>query len=145
MRGVRVTRHWRDWLARFLPAEALGLVGSYLGYALCIRAGLPPLAAAYGAAFGENIGYYGAVCVRDWFALPADKRSAGRVLRAMGHDFGLAEALDTLLIRPAATLAGVHLMGQAIGIAAGKIVSDLVFYALAITLWERRRAREDEG
>lgn len=138
-----IARNWRSWLARFLPAELLGLAGSYAGYLLCVRAGLPPLVAAYGAALGENIGYYAAVFVRDWFALAPDQRRPGRVLRAMVHDFGFAEALDSFLVRPGATLLAVTAFGEALGIGIGKIVGDVIFYALAITFWERRRARED--
>lgn len=136
-------RNWRAWLARFLPAELLGLAGSYIGYIVCARLGLPPVAAAYGAAFGENVGYYSAVFTRDWFALPPEKRQTGRVLGAMAHDFGIAESLDFFVVRPGATLLAVSLFGEAIGIGVGKVVGDVVFYLLAITFWERRRAREE--
>ncbi|RYY34655.1 MAG: hypothetical protein EOP59_16230 [Sphingomonadales bacterium] len=135
-------RHWRDWLARFLPAELLGLAGSYCGYLLCAHLGLPPALAAYGAAMGENCGYYTAVFARDWFALAPEERAFGRVTRAMLHDFGLAEVLDTLVVRPGATLLAVTFLGTAIGIAVGKFAADAVFYVLAISFWERRRARE---
>lgn len=137
------TRNWREWLARFLPAELLGLAGSYVGYLLCARLGLPPVAAAYGAAFGENVGYYSAVFARDWFALPRAERRAGRIARDMLHDFGVAEALDSLIVRPGGTLLAVSLFGEALGIGIGKVAADIVFYVLAITFWERRRAREE--
>lgn len=136
-------RNWRDWLARFLPAELLGLAGSYVGYLLCTRLGLPPVAAVYGAAFGENVGYYAAVFTRDWFALPQEKRQPVRVLRTMVHDFGLAEALDFFVVRPGSTLLAVNAFGEAVGIGIGKIVGDVIFYVLAIGFWERRRTREE--
>ena len=136
---------WREWLARFVPGELAGLLGSYLGYLVAIRAGLPPLAAAYGAALGENCGYYAAVFVRDWYALPATERRAGRVWKAMLHDFGLAEALDTTAIRPGATVLAVALLGTAWGVGVGKVVADLAFYLIAVTFWERRRRREGAG
>lgn len=136
-------RKWRERLVRFLPAELLGLACSYGGYLLCVHAGLSPFLAAYGAAVGENCGYYAAVFVRDWFVLPRKRRQPRRVLRAMAHDFGVAEALDTLIIRPGATLLAVNLLGQTAGIAVGKFVADGVFYMLAIGFWERRRSRED--
>lgn len=137
------SRNWREWLSRFLPAELLGLAGSYFGYLLCARLGLPPLAAAYGAAFGENVGYYGAVFGRDWFALPRAERRARRVAGNMLHDFGPAEVLDSLIVRPGGTLLAVSLFGEALGIGIGKVADDIVFYILAITFWVRRRAREN--
>lgn len=143
MSSAGSARKWRERLIRFLPAELLGLACSYGGYLLCVHVGLSPVLAAYGAAMGENCGYYAAVFVRDWFALPRTHRQPRRVLRAMVHDFGVAEALDTLVIRPGATLLAVHLLGQAMGIAVGKFVADGVFYVLAIGFWERRRLRED--
>lgn len=139
---MRAAENWREWLARFVPAEVLGLAGSYAGYLLCANAGLSPWIAAYGAALGENCGYYAAVFVRDGYALPAGDRNAGRVLRAMVHDFGLAELLDTLVIRPGATILAVSSFGHSWGIAIGKIAADAVFYGLAIAFWERRRGRE---
>ena len=137
-----IATNWRGWMARFLPAEVLGLVGSYAGYLVCSRAGFPPAVAAYGAAMGENCVYYAVIFLRDLAAQPPGQRRAGTILRAMIHDFGLAEALDTLVMRPGATLLAVTVLGEAIGIAVGKVAADAVFYGLAITFWERRRARE---
>jgi hypothetical protein len=142
--GGTMLKHWRDWIARFLPAEAAGIAGTYAGYLLLAEAGGSPLLSAYGAAIGENCGYYLAVFGRDWFALPGDQRSAGRVVRAMIRDFGVAEVLDTLVVRPAVTLGAVALFGQAIGIAVAKIAADALFYLLAIIFWERRRTRESD-
>ena len=137
-------KHWRDWIARFVPAEVAGLAGTYAGYLLIEGAGGSPLLSAYGAALGENCGYYLAVFGRDWFALPSDQRSVGKIVRGMIRDFGLAEVLDTFVVRPAMTMGAVALFGQAIGIAVAKIVADALFYLLAITSWERRRSRESE-
>ena len=60
----------------------------------------------------------------------------------MAHDFGLAELLDSSIVRPGVTLASVSLLGAALGIGVGKVLSDVVFYVLAIAFYERRRARE---
>ena len=47
-------------------------------------------------------------------------------------EFGPAELLDSLLIRPAALFLGVLLLPDPVwGLLAGKIVADLVFYAMA--------------
>lgn len=129
---------WRDWVGRFGLAELFGLLGSYAGYALLSNAG--PVAAVYGAAIGENCGYYATIFLRDWRATPMEERFSGRILGAMLHDFGLAEALDFFVIRPGATGLAVALVGSAWGVGLGKVLSDLVFYALTIAFYERRRA-----
>ena len=134
--------NWRDWLARFGPAELAGIVGSYCGYLGISALSLPPVVAAYGAALGENIGYYGVIAWRDWRAAPAADRRLSRIAANMAHDFGLAELLDSSIVRPGVTLASVSLLGAALGIGVGKILADVVFYTLAIAFYERRRARE---
>lgn len=133
---------WRHWLARFGWAEACGFAGSYAGFFALSAADAGPELAAFGAALGENVGYYGTIFLRDWRALPRDTRRMRPVLLAMLHDFGIAEALDTLVVRPAITLSTVSLLGEALGVGAGKIAADVVFYALALLFYERRRARE---
>lgn len=139
---LRIFGNWRDWLARFGPAELAGIVGSYCGYLGFTALGLPPVAAAYGAALGENIGYYGVIAWRDWRAAAVTDRRLTRIAANMAHDFGVAEVLDSFVVRPAVTLASVSLLGAALGIGVGKIVADVVFYVLAIAFYERRRARE---
>lgn len=136
-------KNWREWLARFVPAELAGIAGSYAGYLIVADLGVSPILAAYGAAFGENCGYYTVVFLRDWFALPPEKRRLGPVLKAMVHDFGIAEVLDTFVVRPGFTLAAVALMGPVWGVGVAKFSADAVFYLLAISFWERRRAREE--
>lgn len=133
---------WRHWLARFGWAEACGFAGSYAGFFALTAASAGSELAAFGAALGENVGYYGTIFLRDWRALPRDKRRIRPVLLAMLHDFGMAEALDTLVVRPALTLSTVSLLGEALGVGAGKIAADVVFYALALVFYERRRAKE---
>ena len=134
--------NWRDWMAWFGPAEIAGISGSYCGYLSATALGLPSALAAYGAAIGENLGYYGVIAVRDWRGAPISERRVLQVARNLVHDFGIAEALDSMLIRPGLTLASVAAFGAAIGIGAAKIASDVVFYVLAIAFYERRRARE---
>ncbi|MCB2066281.1 MAG: hypothetical protein KDE15_06540 [Erythrobacter sp.] len=131
------------WLDRFGWAELAGIAGSYGGWlaASALLAG-PALGPAYGAAMGENCGYYAVIFLRDWRAAPPASRSARRTLGAMIHDFGLAEVLDSLAVRPGLTLLAVSLLGAGWGVGAGKLAADVVFYLLAIMFYERRRQRE---
>lgn len=130
------------WLDRFGWAEAAGLVTSYCGYHTVSALDGSGVAAAFGAAIGENFGYYAIIFLRDYRALPAAGRSGPGVARAMLHDFGLAEGLDTLVLRPGLTWGAVALFGPLAGVAIGKLVSDIAFYGIAITFYERRRARQ---
>ncbi len=136
--GARIV-HWLD---RFGWAELAGLATSYIGYHLIASTGVGGVAAAFGAAIGENVGYYSVIFLRDLRGQPVDQRQPGRVARAMLHDFGIAEGLDTLILRPGLTWGAVALLGPVWGIAVGKFLCDLAFYGIAISFYERRRARE---
>ena len=110
------------WLRRYGPAEVCGLLGAFTGYLLARGHAAP---AAYAAAIGESIGFYGCF-------LACRKCS----LRALLIEFGPAEALDTLLVRPAAMALATAALGPAVGVLAGKLAADLVFYAPVIATYE---------
>lgn len=133
---------WRHWLDRFGWPELVGLIGGYFGYAMAARLGTGTVAAAYAAAMGENFGYYALVFARDWRVPASGERSARRVLGAMLHDFGLAEVLDTALIRPGLTWLAVRSIGSTFGVGLAKFAADALFYALTILFYERRLRRE---
>ena len=60
------------------------------------------------------------------------RRAIGRTGLLLVAEFGVAELLDTLLIRPAALMLGVWLLPDPLwGLLAGKIVADIIFYAIA--------------
>src|SRR6185503_4430782 len=97
---------WRakgaNWLKRYGVAEVAGLcsalVGSFAARALTGN----EIAAAYGGAIGENIGYYGVIIGRE---VVSDRRAAlaggrgyglmgsARTARNLVFEFGVAEAL----------------------------------------------------
>ena len=60
------------------------------------------------------------------------------------REFGPAEALDSFALRPLAMYAGPLVTGDLLtGTLLGKVVADLVFYAIAACAYERRRTRPD--
>jgi len=73
-----------------------------------------------------------------------DLRAGGRpgqVVRDMVVEFGPAEVLDTLLVRPAAMYLATRTLGTATaGVVTGKVAADAVFYTIAIIGYELRRA-----
>ncbi|HEU5486150.1 MAG TPA: type III PLP-dependent enzyme, partial [Microlunatus sp.] len=96
--------------------------------------------AAYASALGEGIGFYAGYLVtrylREDIAGPRRRRWAV-ILAAAVVEFGPAEILDTVLVRPAAMFIGAWTTGNVVaGVLIGKVVADLVFYGLAITSYE---------
>ena len=143
---------WRakgaEWLKRYGVAEIAGLctavIGSFGARALTGN----EIAAAYGGAIGENLGYYGVIVgrevVHDRRAAYAARRGyglagAGRTVRNLALEFGVAEALDSGVLRPLAMGLGVRFLGTGAGIVVGKLAADLTFYVPVICAYELRR------
>lgn len=137
----------RDWIRRYGPAEVLALLTAMAGYAVMRTTG-SEAAAAYGAAIGDNVGYYGVLIARQvradaGAARGRDERygAAGttRTVRALALEFGPAEALDATLVRPALTALAVASAGLAVGVLLAKLAADLVFYVPVIATYELTR------
>jgi hypothetical protein len=140
----------REWIGRYGWAEFWGVITSYLGYYITHQATTSSIAASFGASFGENIGYYGCILWREISARRDagegwTSRTFGALTRDLLYEFGLAELLDFLIVRPGVTFLAVAMFGSAVGVAVGKVAADIVFYALAIGFYERRKARANSG
>ncbi|MEV4534019.1 hypothetical protein AB0J82_09330 [Asanoa sp. NPDC049518] len=128
----------RAWLSRYAPAEAAGIAGALLATAPFDDPG----AAAVAGTVGETVGFYAMIFARD---VRAGARPAG-VVRDMVLEFGPAELLDTLLVRPAAMYLATRALGTTTtGVVVGKLAADAVFYAVAIIGYELRRSRVAES
>src|SRR5690606_13349067 len=94
--------------------------------------------AAYVGALSENIGFYGAIIIGD--IIKAKKNSEHwtwkhslPVLRNILIEFGGAEVLDSLVMRPGmiylfTTIFTTYELGALVGV----VVSDILFYGLAV-------------
>lgn len=149
--GATASRGWRarakctEWARRYLPAECIGLLGALIG-GLAARYALDsPALVALGGTWGENVGYYGTMLATEMAAASASSSGRffprlARATRNLVIEFGGAECLDSLFIRPAAmyalTLWSENLI---VGIVAGKIVADVSFYVPTIVAYELRR------
>jgi hypothetical protein len=129
----------REWLARYAPAEAAAILGALLAAALVGPFGVAA-ATAYAGAIGDGVGFYGVLFVRDLRRQPRRRGRIASTLRGLAMEFGPAELLDTLLVRPLAMYLAAQWLGNAaLGVATGKIAADVVFYACAIMAYELRK------
>ena len=140
--GVEPWRHRAGrWFRRYAPAEVGAIVGALLAGWAANLAGITAVT-VYAATLGECVAFYGVIIVRDLRHGGAAKgrpwwRFAGRIV----FEFGPAEALDTLVVRPLAMYIAAHLVGDMLlGIVAGKLAADAVFYAVAIACHELGRS-----
>jgi hypothetical protein len=144
----RATVKLLEWLRRYGAAELVGTCTALTGAWLVQRLGGNAVAAAYGGALGENVGFYGTMIIRE---LVADRRIAlasGRAFGPLGAlhtaaglllEFGPAELLDSLVLRPLAMGIGTRQLGWKLGVVAGKLAADVTFYVPVILTYELRR------
>ena len=146
--------NWRarvaNWLRRYGLAEFVGIACALAGSFGVRRLTGSTVAAAYGGAWGETLGYMGVIILRDYLAARHAAHDAGRLVsvRDAGGvatdllaEFGPAAVLDTLVVRPFAMGVGMRALGPARGLIAGKIAADVLFYIPVIYMYERRKQR----
>ena len=130
-----MSSHLRRWLRRYLPAEIVALLAAIAASQLVYFLSGSVAAAAVAGAWGETIAYYGTMALREHRTSTLLRATRNLVL-----EFGVAEVLDSLLIRPALMYAASQLIANvALGVALGKVAADVVFYVPAITAYELRR------
>lgn len=126
----------RTVVLRYLPAELLALAGMFAGWWLGTRWTQSPWLLAGIVTIAENLGFYGYLAVAVWREQtpqnPNLVRRAQRTVLLLGAEFGPAEVVDSLLIRPAfMTVAIVWLHSTGWGVLLGSYGADAVFWTLA--------------
>ena len=148
------TSRVREWLLRYGPAELLSLLATLGGAAATARAGGNGVAVALAATWAGNLAYFGLILAQDVWRTRRELHAQGRAytlgtfgrnVRALVIEFGPAEALDSLLIRPALMYwlpRWLHSVPQ--GILAAKFAADITFYIPAIISYElsKRKLRK---
>jgi hypothetical protein len=146
--GGKTQTKLREWVRRYLPCEIAGTVGELGGAAVAYLATGSLAAAAITATIGASVGYYAAAYVTAlrWSYLDnVHRRWSARMLvsnllalRSVAVEFGPAELIDSMAIRPVAFYVGPLVFDNtAVGWIFGKLVSDLAFYLCAIFSYER--------
>jgi len=137
-----------QWLSRYGLAECAGITCALLGSFVVRRATGSAIAAAYAGAWGETIGYSSVIIGRDFIAEARATRAthrafgfrdAGGVVAGLIAEFGPSGILDTLVIRPFAMGLGARLLGPHLGLLAGKVAADVLFYLPVIFIYERKK------
>jgi hypothetical protein len=137
-----------EWVRRYLPCEIAGTVGELGGAAVVYLLTGSMAAAAITATIGASVGYYAAAyisAVRWALREDSDRPMGPRVLvanlfalRSVAIEFGPAEVIDSIAIRPLAYYLGPIMFDNVVvGWIFGKLVSDIGFYALAVVSYER--------
>lgn len=140
----------RRWLKRYGPSELLGTIVT-VGAATAVHSFTgSAVAAGFIGTLCEVLVYYGVMILRETIreAYEAGKRGAPygtaqvtTVMRNILLEFGIAEALDSGVIRPFCLSVGLRLVGGQWGALAGKLAADLVFYGPVLAAYEWRLAR----
>ncbi|MET0474984.1 MAG: hypothetical protein ABW001_10130 [Mycobacterium sp.] len=139
-----------EWVRRYLPNEIAGWVGE-LGGAWVTYALTGSFAAAVVVGtIGASVGYYATAYVNGvrWsFSEQTGRTRPMRIVvanllatRSILVEFGPAEAIDSLVIRPVLLYSFPFLLGNvAVGWVVGSILADVAFYVMAIFSYERFR------
>lgn len=141
----------REWLRRYGLAEIVSLVTTLLASLLVFQWTGNKAGTAFAGTLGGNIGYFGTILATDILQTRKKLGAEGKrltirillkILRALLIEFGIAEMLDTLFIRPALLYYMPILAGNLTwGLIAGKFLADITFYIPAIISYELSRKK----
>jgi hypothetical protein len=136
----------KSWIKRYLPAEVAGTITAITCATIVYIITKNEIITALAGTWGENIGFYGVMITRDIASakrLHKSKRkrytvtSFFKTLRDIILEFGPAELLDTLLVRPTMMYLFPKLLNNIqLGVFAGKIAADIIFYLPTIISYE---------
>ena len=138
-----------EWVKRYLPCELAGWAGELgsgaAAYWLTGSLGVAVIAGTIGSSVGYYATAYGNSLRWSYRALPGTPLrrvivANFRAMRSIAVEFGPAEAIDSIVVRPLALYAGPFVFGSvAVGWIVGSVAADIAFYVLAIFSYERFR------
>ncbi|HSX29548.1 MAG TPA: hypothetical protein VLE73_03235 [Candidatus Saccharimonadales bacterium] len=132
------------WITRYGLAELAGTITALIGFWSIHAATGSLTSAAIAGTAGENIGYYGVMVCREvlayWRAHHMHVRvtrlwlTAVRSARSLGIEFGPAELIDSLAVRPSLFYIFPLIMPNHVvaAVLIAKLLGDAVFYTIAI-------------
>ena len=149
MEATRTNRQkLMEWLRRYLPNELAGWAGELGAAGATYYLTGSYAAAVVAGTIGASVGYYATAYANGFrwsYAALAGRSWPMRVLvanvltiRSIAVEFGPAEAIDSIVIRPIMLYVFPFVIGNtAVGFVVGSIVADVAFYVMAIFSYER--------
>lgn len=146
-----VSRRVIRWIRRYGPSEVLGTIAAVGAATGAQRATGSTVAGAFAGTIAETVVFYGIMFLRESIRAAYVAGTRGRpfrsgdlvpVFRNLMLEFGVAETVDTLFLRPLCIGLGLRFIGGQLGALAGKLASDVAFYGPVLTIYEWRLARD---
>lgn len=141
------SQRFESWRRRYGLAELIGTLALILAALAVQSATGSVILAALAGSLAEAGWFYTVLLTREFRQERKDARIGGfeaRPIREMGRDllleFGAAERLDGLILRPLCLGMGLVLVGGWLGLLLGKIGADLLFYGPVLSLLHWRNA-----
>ena len=143
---VLIRQRLAIWALRYMPAWALSSVATLLGVWVAHTLTQNVVVIVLTGAWAETVVYYATLL---WSDVRADRRAQaayglrgfGRTVLNLALEFGVAEAIDTLVVRPVLLLAAAQVIDDlTVALVLGVFVADLVFFVPAILMYEARSA-----
>ena len=136
----------REWIKRYLPAEILSVIATLIAVGLTYKLTGNLFTTALVGTWVGNIAYFGYILIQDiiqtvnscrFMEVPYTRISFLKNLRNLVLEFGIAEIIDSFLIRPILMYYLPVLVGNLfIGVLLAKICADVTFYVPAIISYE---------
>ena len=135
----------KEWLKRYAFAHIIGLIFTILVATLSHILFKNIILSAFLATWSDNIAYYGIIIYGDLkLQKKKDKKlktkSFLKVARGIVMEFGLAEYLDSFIIRPFYLSVFPHFIpNYSLAILAGSICAEVTFYIPTIISYELKK------
>ncbi|MDR3678670.1 MAG: hypothetical protein P4L41_01815 [Flavipsychrobacter sp.] len=141
-----MTAKIKEWLKRYLPAELLSTAATLGGGIIAYRIWNNATAIALVATWAGNLFYFGYILFNDVYwtkkTLHAHNKKYNSItffknIHAFVVEFGIAEVLDSFLIRPLLIYYLPLVIGNLFaGLLLAKFIADITFYIPAILSYE---------
>ncbi len=136
----------KEWTIRYLPAELLSTIATVLAGIIAFGLWHNNVVVAIAATWAGNIVYFGTIFLYDVFRTSKEAKKANKSytyvyflknIRAFVIEFGIAEVLDSFLIRPLLMYYMPSITGSLWGgLILAKFMADITFYIPTILSYE---------
>ena len=142
-------RKVKKWIKRYVPAEIVSVALTLLSVLLTYKYSDSRITTALVGTWAGNIGYFGYIITADIIAanrqLKEENRKYSfsvfkRIVTALIIEFGIAEVIDSLIVRPFLMYQIPLWLGSLVwGSVIAKLIADITFYIPAIIGYEFSR------